>query len=260
MVIGVFDSGVGGLSVALPLRQVLPNADLIYLADAAFAPYGEKSQPAIRDRLLRIVTWFHDRDVRLLVIACNTATVNAIDDLRLAFPKMTFVGIEPAVKPAAAVCDRIVVLGTESTVHNARYHELVKRWGNGPTSPSARAGRSTTIWHRGANDLVRQVESGDLVSADRIKAHLDALPGEPDGLVIGCTHFSFFIPTIQQHWPHLQIFDGAAGVVRRTLDVLGSTLRVQPRGGWTEWLTTGPDRLVRFTEFPIQFRHVDLIE
>lgn len=245
--IGIFDSGVGGLSVALPLRRELPEVDLIYLADAAFAPYGEHTQAEIVARMRRVTQWFHDRGVRLLVIACNTATVNAIDELRLSFVDMTFVGIEPAIKPAAQVCERIMVLGTRSTVLNDRYKTLTGRYWAGKE-----------LWSVGANELVRQVESGDLDDASNLE-RLDPPLSDVDGLVIGCTHFSFLVPTIQRHWPGLKIFDGADGVVRRTVELaqsLGSTPRVE--GGESAFLTTGPDRTVSFIHPPIHFHHVEL--
>ncbi len=243
--IGVFDSGVGGLAVALPLRRAFPDVDIVYLADAAFAPYGEKSQLTIRDRLLRIVSWFHDREVSDLVLACNTATVNAIDDLRRAFPEMTFVGIEPAVKPAAAVCDRVIVLGTNSTVANERYRALVEQHAQGKQ-----------VWNIGAPELVHQVEAGELDRIDLLEAKLQPLLDQgAQALVIGCTHFSFLIPTIQKRWPALQIFDGADGVVRRTVELLGSTLRV-PGTDRVEFLTTGPERTVDFVGQSIRFQHL----
>ncbi|MBI4032870.1 glutamate racemase [Candidatus Berkelbacteria bacterium] len=239
--IGVFDSGVGGLAVALLLRQALPDVDLIYLADAQFAPYGQKSQTQIIERMRQVAQWFHGRGVRLLVMACNTATVNAIDEVRLAFPDMAFVGIEPAVKPAAQVCERIIVLGTNSTVHNERYRQLVDRYAAGKQ-----------LWHVGAPELVRQVESGELDDLSNLN-RLNPSLTDVDGLVIGCTHFSFLVPTIRQHWPQLQIFDGADGVVRRTM-----ALANEAGTGETAWFTTGPARTVTFINPPVSFAHAEL--
>lgn len=247
--IGVFDSGVGGLAVTLPLRRELPNVDLVYLADAAFAPYGEHTQAEIVGRMLQVTQRFHDRGVRLLVIACNTATVNAIDELRLAFPDMTFVGIEPAIKPATAVCDRIIVLGTNSTVANERYRALVEQFATGKQ-----------FWNIGAPELVRQVEAGDLEGTDLLAAKLQPMIDDgAEAVVIGCTHFSFLIPTIQKQWPQLQLFDGAEAVVRRTVDMASKkppTLKVG--GGETEFFTTGSNRIVSFVGPPVTFQHAKL--
>lgn len=245
--IGILDSGVGGLSVYLPLRSALPDADILYLADAAFAPYGTKAQSALLDRLRIITRWFIDQGVELLVIACNTATVNGIDALRTEFPKLEIVGMEPAIKPASRATDRIVVLGTESTVTNPRYRELVDRYAVGKT-----------VWNVGANELVTQVESGRLTDPTVLEQKLQVGVREPQSVVIGCSHFSFLKATIEKRWPDLQIFDGADGVVSQVVRIAGSTLRVEPRDGHSEFLTTGPERDVQFLAPPIHFRHVDI--
>lgn len=253
--IGVIDSGVGGLSVALPLRRALAQADIAYLADVGFAPYGEHTQAEIVQRMQQVTQWFHGRGVRLLVIACNTATVNAIDDLRSTYADMTFVGIEPAIKPAAQVCERIMVLGTRSTVVNDRYKALIDRY---------RAGKY--VYSVGAPELVRQVESGSLNDVSNL-AQLDPPLDDVDALVIGCTHFTFLIPTIQKHWPQLKIFDGASAVVRRAVDILSSSRRlalsevevIEPAKGRSEFFTTGPDRTVGFVSPVVRFQSVELL-
>ena len=265
--IGIIDSGVGGLSVYLPLRSRLESADFLYLADSAFAPYGTKSAREITERMERITEWFQSEGVRLLVIACNTATVNAIDELRRTFRDgatsevfgseaegllrseggaIEFIGVEPAIKPAAEHCDRIIVLATESTVQNERYHALVQR----------EAGEKK-VWHEGANDLVAQVEAGRLQDTLSLERHLSLPSREADAVVIGCTHFSFLRPTIEQRWPDLQIFDGADGVVRRTVE-RARALSLDRGEGRSLFCTTGPDRTVSFIHPPIHLRHIDL--
>ncbi len=273
LLVGILDSGVGGLSVYLPLRAALPDVDMVYLADAAFAPYGTRSQPVLVDRLSTVGQWLKRHGVQLLVVACNTATVNGAEELRAALPDITIVGMEPAIKPAAEATDRIIVLGTESTVGNPRYRELVARSigtdGNIPGVQAqaddqhprgvtvTRAGHKV-IWHIGANELVAQVEAGRLTDTTLLEQKLQVPVLEPEAVVIGCSHFSFLKSTIAKRWPELAIFDGADGVVRQTIALLGSDRRVEPRDGRSTFLTTGPDREVRFISPPIHFRHVDI--
>lgn len=265
--VGILDSGVGGLSVYLPLRAALGDVDMVYLADSAFAPYGTKSQSDLVDRLITLGEWFVDQGITLLVVACNTATVNGIDELRSALPGIEIVGMEPAVKPAAAEHDRVIVLGTNSTVTNPRYHDLVARVLD-PSRQSAqhehiddstdvtRLG-DKTIWHVGANELVAQVESGRLTDPTILEGKLQVVVREPEAVVIGCSHFSFLKSTIEKRWPELAIFDGADGVVSQARKI-ALEHGLDRGGGRTDFLTSGPDRDVKFIAPPIHFRHVEI--
>lgn len=267
--IGILDSGVGGLSVYLPLRSALPDADILYLADTAFAPYGTKEQSELLDRLRLITRWFQAQGVRLLVLACNTATVNAIDVLRAEFPELQIVGMEPAVKPALEAVNRVIVLGTNSTVTNPRYHDLVTRLVDpirddddgthehqaGPVDVTRLGDK--VIWHVGANELVEQVESGNLTDPTLLERKLSLVSREAEAVVIGCSHFAFLKPTIASVWPTLQIFDGADGVVSQA-SRLAYDAKLDQGNGHTQFLTTGPDRTVSFLSPPLAFRHVDM--
>ena len=127
--IGVFDSGLGGLSVLAAITRALPAADLLYLADTAHLPYGDKSDAFIRDRVLRIGRHLVDRGCTLIVVACNTATAAAVAALRQSLPELPVVGVEPGVKPAASASKsgRIAVLATTSTAHSERLAQLIRR-------------------------------------------------------------------------------------------------------------------------------------
>ncbi len=127
--IGVFDSGVGGLSVLRSIRRALPAAPLRYLADAAFAPYGERSDEAILERSRHLVAQLLSQGATLIVVACNTATAVAIDTLRREHPHVPFVGVEPGVRPALALSRRrrIAVMATEATLRSERFAALVQR-------------------------------------------------------------------------------------------------------------------------------------
>lgn len=244
---GIVDSGVGGLSVYLPLRSRLEDMDFVYLADAAFAPYGTKTQDQIRRRLSQqVIPWFVQRGAEIIVLACNTATVNAIDDLRRQFPKIQFIGIEPAVKPAAEECDRIVVLGTDSTIGNARYQALVAEHAAG-----------ATVWNVGAPELVAQVEEGRLTDTSALDRLLQVSVREPQAVVIGCTHFSFLKAALLERWPWLQIYDGADGVVREATK-WGRMLGFTRGEGKSAFFTTGPARVVKFVSPQIAFHHTEL--
>jgi glutamate racemase len=248
--IGLFDSGVGGLAVWEKLKDMMPGASTLYLADSAFAPYGEKSAADIVERSKRVVRTLIEHGARMVVVACNTATVNAIDALREEFPDTPIVGIEPAIKPAATASDAIIVLGTKSTVSNPRYHALVDEYAAGKQ-----------VWNIGAPELVHQVERGDLADTTNLSSILTQPVFEgASALVIGCTHFSFLTPTIQKSWPHLQIFDGADGVVRRA-ETIANDLGIDDDEQPTDaFVTTGEPRTVQFVNPPISLRHIELSE
>lgn len=257
--IGIFDSGFGGLSVYLPLRQVLLDAKFLYFADQDFAPYGEKTKAQILERLKKVVNYFLDQEVKMIVLACNTATLNAITELRDAYPTIQFVGMVPAVKPAATEVDKIVVLGTRSTVENPIYHQLVHDHAQGKK-----------LWHIAAPELVRQVEEGDLNNKKNLEEKLkEPLENGAQGLVIGCSHFSFLKDLINKNWPDLKIFDGADGVVRQTIKVLKEDnlhpARLHLRGVDAEvsenddiFVTTGIPRTADFVSPKINFKKIQL--
>ena len=246
--IGIFDSGVGGLSVWQRLKEELPNSSTIYIADQAFAPYGEKTNSEIVERTKRVVRTLIEHGARMIVIACNTATLNAVEALRAEFPEVPIVGMEPAIKPAAQVSDNVVVLGTNSTVSNPRYRELVSEYMEGKE-----------VWNVGAPDLVHQVESGNLTDTTVLSQKLTQPVFEgADALVIGCTHFSFLIPAIERSWPQLRIFDGADGAVRRSV-TLAEDLEIDEDDYPTDTLlTTGEAKKITFINPSVEFRHVDL--
>lgn len=247
--IGVFDSGFGGLSVYLPLRQVLPEAKFLYFADQAFAPYGEKTKEQITLRLKKVVDYFMSKGVKMIVLACNTATLNSIAELRGLYPEIKFVGMVPAVKPAAKEVEKIVVLGTRSTVENPVYHELVHDHAEGKK-----------LWHIAAPELVRQVEEGDLTNSKVLEQKLkEPLEAGAEGLVIGCSHFSFLKDLIRKNWPALKIYDGAEGVVRQAVKVYGeSNLSHETESGSDVFYTTGIPKTADFVNPKIEFQKIEI--
>lgn len=209
--IGVFDSGVGGLSVLREIRTHLPEESLIYLADSGHAPYGEKSPQLIRERSLELVEFMLRHEAKAIVVACNTATAAAARALRERWPHVPIIGMEPAVKPAAAATrsGTVGVLATEGTLASARFAALLDNFG-----------LDVKVVTQHGVGLVEAVERGEL-SGERISkilaAHLRPLLAEgADVIVLGCTHYVFLRPLIEQLvGPAVSVIDTGAAVVRQ---------------------------------------------
>ncbi len=190
--VGVFDSGVGGLSVLRHVHDLLPTEQLIYVADSAYMPYGALTSEAVKERCQRIASFFIKQRAKALVVACNTATAAAIESLRRDFP-LPIIGMEPAVKPAveATRAGVIGVLATSGTLASEKFSGLVKRFGS-----------SAEVIFQPGSGLVEQVEAGDFDSdrtRELLKAHLlPLLERGVDVLVLGCTHYPFLTPLIRE--------------------------------------------------------------
>jgi glutamate racemase len=187
--IGVFDSGVGGLTVLRELREQLPTARLRYLADTAYAPYGNRSPEDIRARSIAITEHLIARGAELIVVACNTATAHAIEALRARWPALPFVGTEPGIKPAVAATrnGRIGLLATPSTAASGRLRALIEK----------HIGDREVIV-QGCAGVVDRIEAGDLGSAE-LQALVDSycMPLRAAGVdtaLLGCTHYPFIEP------------------------------------------------------------------
>ncbi len=192
--IGVFDSGVGGLSVLRHIRAQLPDEHLLYLADSGFAPYGDKPEQVVAERSLAIAEFLVGRGAKALVVACNTATVAAIKLLRAHYPQMPIVGVEPGLKPAAAASrsGKIGVLATEGTLAGEKFNLLREQI-------SAASGASFLL--QGCTGLVERIERGELDDAGtRAMLERYVLPllrQGADTLVLGCTHYPFVQASIE---------------------------------------------------------------
>lgn len=190
--IGIFDSGVGGLSVALAIRQQLPWEDLVYVADSAHTPYGNKSQDFIVQRACTIVDFLISQNVKTIVVACNTATVSAISTLRERFD-IPIVGMEPGVKPAAELSTSGVVgvMATTQTLQSASFLALVSRFA-----------QNRQVVAQACPGLVEQVEALDLSSLKTdtlLQGYLHPLLEKgADRIVLGCTHYGFLAARIEQ--------------------------------------------------------------
>jgi glutamate racemase len=208
--IGVFDSGVGGLSVLREIRRALPSENLLYVADSAYAPYGDKPQEFIEARSLAIAEFLLSRNAKALVVACNTATGAAVATIRTRF-SVPVVAMEPAIKPAAAATRSSVigVLATQRTLSSHNFVKLFERYGDG-----------VEILAQACPGLVEQVEAGDLAGAKTrglLECYLLPLLAKgTDTLVLGCTHYPFLRALIQEiSGPNVAVIDSSEAVARQ---------------------------------------------
>lgn len=223
--VGVFDSGVGGLSVLRSLVQILPGVPFVYVADQAHAPYGEKSRAMIEQRARSIAKGLREQyRVRSLVVACNTATAHAVDAIRAEHPDLPIVGVEPALKPAATLSTSgcIGVLATRGTLNSERFARLRE-------SVMSQSQRPLFVFAQPCDGLADAIERGEPGRIDQLtRQHLQHLwsantSGLPmDTVVLGCTHYFFIADVIQSHCPHgVRLIDTGLPVARRTQQVLG---------------------------------------
>ncbi|MDD4929604.1 MAG: glutamate racemase [Gallionella sp.] len=221
--IGVFDSGVGGLSVLHHIRRTLPRARLIYVADSAHVPYGDKPAHYIEQRSVALTRFLLSRGADAIVIACNTATAAAASVLRHQFD-CPVIGMEPAVKPAVAATKSGVVgvLATTGTLKSARFAALLERYAG-----------NVEIVTQGCPGLVEQVELGELDSAitrelvERYTAPL--LARGADTLILGCTHYPFLSPLIREvAGRHIALIDTGEAVARHLRHRLISEVGLNP--------------------------------
>jgi len=235
--IGVFDSGLGGLSVLSAITQALPEADLIYFADTAHVPYGDKDDAYIRNRVLKIGRHLADLGCTLIVVACNTATTTAVAAMREAMPDVPVVGIEPGVKPAAAASQsgRISVLTTTATARSERLARLIRQY--------AGKVQVDVLPCPGWATKVETLQLDDPGFAESVQRHLAAtLDAGSDQIVLGCTHYTFLTPILKPIVDgRATLVDVADAVARQCMRLAGNTAHGQ--GKLTLLATAQPERL-----------------
>ncbi len=234
--IGVFDSGLGGISVLSTIHTLLPHENLIFFGDSKYNPYGTKSKEEITERCISICDWFMEQDVKAIVIACNTATSACVPLLREKYP-IDIIGMEPALKVA---CDRgpkqkIAVWATDFTLREQKFARLMHRFES-----------EHTISKVPCPKLVRLVEEDHLDDKQRVQDVLNEYLAQSkgvDSIVLGCTHFIFYKEYLEQLSDALLI-DGNVGTVNHLTDLLErKDLLSSTNQGEIMWENTDPSKL-----------------
>jgi glutamate racemase len=209
--IGIFDSGIGGLSVLRAIRRLAPSENLLYLGDQIHVPYGLRPMEQIQGFSREIARFLLEQGAKLIVVACNTASAAALVHLRGIFPEVSFVGMEPAVKPAAETTrtGRVGILATPATFQGALYASVVERFGSG-----------VEFYQHTCPGLVDRIERGELegraTRAILEEALLPMLDRNIDTVVLGCTHYPFVIPLIREiAGENVRVIDPGPAVARQ---------------------------------------------
>lgn len=213
--IGLFDSGIGGTSIWKEITELMPNEHTLYLADSKNAPYGQRSKEEILALSIKNTEFLLERNAKIIVVACNTATTNAINYLRQTYD-VPFIGIEPAIKPAGLVTQtkKIGILATKGTLNSELFE-----------STSGKIDPEITILEQVGEGLVDLIENGDIDSAEMeglLQQYLQPmLKDNIDALVLGCTHYPYLIPKIRSIvGDQIQIIDSGLAVARQTKNIL----------------------------------------
>lgn len=235
--IGIIDSGVGGVSVYAAIKAADPTISVVYLADSAHVPYGTKSEAFITERSAQLVSFLSQKGVDTIVIACNTITVTCLRELRVSFPEITFIGTVPVIKTASEVTKnrQIGVLSTIRTTESTYLDELISEFAT-----------NCIVTSIGTDELVPLVEKGQTMG-EPVKAILERVL-EPfittsiDTLVLGCTHFPFLAPLMQEVLgENVQILDSGDAIARQVGRVLGEKADNQSQVAEDIFYTTGDE-------------------
>ncbi len=215
--IGIFDSGIGGTSIWREIHKLLPQENTIYLADSKNAPYGPKGKKRITELSIKNTELLLQKGCKLIVVACNTATTNAIQYLRKTYD-VPFIGIEPAIKPAAlqTKSKTIGILATKGTLSSELFHKTTDLYANG-----------VKIIEQIGEGLVQLIENGHIESPEMenlLKVYLQPmLEANIDYLVLGCSHYPYLIPKLKTLLPkHVTIIDSGIAVAKQTKAILAS--------------------------------------
>jgi glutamate racemase len=238
--IGIFDSGVGGLSVAREIRAALPAEDLLYVADTAYCPYGDRPIEEVRARALAVGRYLQDGGAKLLVAACNTATGAALEDLRATL-SIPVVGLEPAVKTAIAQtrAGRVGVMATSGTLRSERFARLLRAHGDGVQVIAQAC--------PGLADLIEDGHlDGEVLSSALAAVTRPLRDAGVDMVVLGCTHYAFVSGPLQRILgPGVTLVDSAPAIARRTVHLLDEAhaRRVGGQGALSVLTTGDPEKV-----------------
>lgn len=239
--IGIFDSGVGGTSIWKEINALLPNEHTIYLADSINAPYGPKGKERITELSIKNVELLIAKECKLIIVACNTATTNAIKYLRKNY-NVPFIGIEPAIKPAAlnTKTKTIGILATKGTLASELFYKTTDLYSNG-----------INVIEQEGEGIVQLIERGKLYS-EEMKSLLNMylqpmLEANVDYLVLGCTHYSYLMPLLLDLLPnHINIIDSGEAVARQTKAILEQhhLLNLENNTPKNEFFTNGNPQII----------------
>jgi glutamate racemase len=239
--IGVFDSGLGGLSILRHIRAALPHEHLIYVADTGFAPYGDKSEQVVAERSLAVARFLIERGVKAIVVACNTATISAVKLMRATFPDLPIVGVEPGLKPAAAATrsGKVGVLATERTLAGAKFLQL---------RDQITQASGAQFLLQPCRGLVDRIELADTEGTrELLHRYVTPLLAEgADTLVLGCTHYPLVQAAIEDviastGTRDIALVDTGEAVARQLVRLLDASRLLRPASSDT------PGTLVAYT-------------
>jgi len=239
--IGIFDSGAGGLSIWKEISELLPYESTLYISDAKYAPYGTKGKKAILKRSIINTEILLNKGAKIVVVACNTATTNAISFLREKYD-VPFIGIEPAIKPAAlnTKTNCIGILATQGTLSSALFHETSQLYT-----------KDLNVIEQVGNGIVELIEAGALFSIEMeqlLKSYLSPmLDANMDCLVLGCTHYHFLKPILEKILPkNIKIIDSGPAVAKQTKAILQkhNLLVESPKKGEHAFYTNGSKEVI----------------
>jgi glutamate racemase len=241
--IGIFDSGVGGISILSEIRKQLPNENLLYFADSGYCPYGTKPLEKIRERTLKITHFLVSKNAKAVVVACNAACTAGLEQIRDHHPQLPVIGVEPAVKPACELTrnGKIGVLSTNMTIEGTRFSHLVASYGNG-----------VEIFTQPAPGLADLVEAGKIDAQETkelLNRYLQPLLARGiDTLILGCTHYPFLRPIIREICGDgVILLDTGAAVAKQTEKVLIQKRLIESKNnlGSISFFTSGEPDFVK---------------
>lgn len=242
LAIGVFDSGMGGLTVLRALRALLPQENFVYLGDTARLPYGTKSPDTVKQYATQMTKILVEQQIKALVIACNTATTAALGHLQQLYTDLPVIGVvKPGAKSAARVTQnkKIMVLATETTIASRAYHQSIQAY----LTDAEVKGQACSL-------LVALAEEGVVehdLTRETLKHYLKDF-AEQDTILLGCTHFPVFRKDLQQLLPHVHIVDSATATAEMLQDALKDQLNPQTKGSTTYLVTDAIERFCRVGE------------
>jgi len=231
--IGLFDSGIGGTTIWRSLHNLLPNENTLFIGDSKHAPYGQKTKEEIIELSKKNVEWLLNHNAKVIIVACNTATTNAITELRNSY-NVPIIGIEPAIKPAAAHTQtgKVGVLATQGTLNSKKYEQAQSLYPN------------VEFINQIGFRIVQLIEDGKLYSEELellLRSYIDPMiEKDIDYLVLGCTHYPYLVPILNKFLPkHIHVIDSGDAVAKHTFKILNEAnlLKTDKQTGYSKFYT-----------------------